>query len=328
MHRDDLALAQVEHIAAVLQLVRTADGDDVVALKLDELAKLHPLPRQLVLPVGVTRKLVHQPPRGALAADHLLQHDAARVADDAKAAVQVHAVLVLLKVVPDHRQATAAQQVLLHQLLRRLHVGAKADAQKSEVAAGGNEVAALQESGRLDLAHHLHTDLEHHVLHQLHLVLALLRAETRHDDAAAGGNLLVAGIDEVGEGAEGVGGGHAGVAPAVSDVDDGAGEDGVDDLRHAHTLDHLTFVVIAQVKLVLLRPGRQVRARSLVLQAAHGQLLQLDASAEVLVHAHRQDLLHSAHLEAVGGEYFPEVTVLLGSLVEVDGFLEKRGARV
>ena len=129
-----------------------------------------------------------------------LEHDAARVREDAEAAVQVHAVLrkshrfegkggrslglhwgmgvrlmmairgaalraagcddahlVLLKVVPDNPEAAGPEQVLVHQLLGSLHVGAEADAQEREVASGGKEVSALEEPGRLDFAYNVQT---------------------------------------------------------------------------------------------------------------------------------------------------------------------------
>ena len=44
VHADDARVAQVEHVAAVLELSIITDGDDVDALVTDELAELHALP--------------------------------------------------------------------------------------------------------------------------------------------------------------------------------------------------------------------------------------------------------------------------------------------
>jgi hypothetical protein len=62
----------------------------------------------------------------------------------------VHAVLVAVKVVADHREAARPQQVAPHELLARLKVGPQADAGHRQIAAEREEVAALQIAGRLD----------------------------------------------------------------------------------------------------------------------------------------------------------------------------------
>lgn len=67
----------------------------------------------------------------------------------------MHAILALLEVVADDRERVGAEQVLAHELLRGLDVGAEADSQHREAAAAGEEVAALEVSWGLDGSHDL-----------------------------------------------------------------------------------------------------------------------------------------------------------------------------
>lgn len=66
-----------------------------------------------------------------------------------------------------------------------------------------------------------------------------------------GACLLVARIHQIGERLEGVGGGQAGVAVRRRDVHGGVDQDGVDQLRDAHVLQHLPHVAVRQVVPVL-----------------------------------------------------------------------------
>lgn len=66
-----------------------------------------------------------------------------------------------------------------------------------------------------------------------------------------GSCLLVAGVDEVGEGLEGVGSAEAGVPVAGANVHGGIDHDGLDQLRDAHVLQDLQLVRVRQVLPVL-----------------------------------------------------------------------------
>jgi len=62
---------------------------------------------------------------------------------------------MLLEVILDHRESACPQQVSVHQLLCRLHVGTQPDAQQGQVLPRGSEVPPLQEPPPLYAADHL-----------------------------------------------------------------------------------------------------------------------------------------------------------------------------
>ena len=95
---------------------------------------------------------VDEAPRRALVAHHVLEHEAAVMGENGEDAVEVHAVLVLIKVVPHNRETGRAEEVRVHELLGGVVVAAEADAEQREVPARREEVAALEEGRRLDAA--------------------------------------------------------------------------------------------------------------------------------------------------------------------------------
>ena len=87
--------------------------------------------------------------------------------------------------------------------------------------------------------------------HEVRLQLALLGTEAAHDDAFAAGDLLVSGVDQVGQGLEGVGCAEPCVPVAGREVHRGVDHQRVCELLDGHVLQHGPLVVISQVCTVL-----------------------------------------------------------------------------
>ena len=66
-----------------------------------------------------------------------------------------------------------------------------------------------------------------------------------------GSHLLVAGVDKVGEGLESICSMQASIPIGRGDVDSRVYEDGVDELRDAHMLQHLPHVLLCHVVPIL-----------------------------------------------------------------------------
>ena len=87
--------------------------------------------------------------------------------------------------------------------------------------------------------------------HEVGLQLPLLGTEAAHDDAFAAGDLLVSGVDQVGQRLEGVGCAEPCVPVAGREVDCGVNHQRVCELLDGHVLQHGPLVVVSQVCTVL-----------------------------------------------------------------------------
>mmetsp|Transcript_17664 Transcript_17664/g.32344 ORF Transcript_17664/g.32344 Transcript_17664/m.32344 type:complete len:308 (-) Transcript_17664:474-1397(-) len=244
---NDPTVPQIQNIASILKLILVADRNDGEALLLHEAREFHALADEGIRTVVLTDVLINETALGTVLTHDVGQHDAAVIAEEGEYAIQVHAILVLIKVVPDNTEPATAQKILFHELLGGGEVGSEANAEESEIRAHGEEIAALEIAGGGDFANHIESELGEAETHHLDFTSALRTAKAAHDNAATSGDLLVPSVNKVGKRLKSIRSGKASVSVARFKADRGINHNSINKLSAAHMLNNFALIFVRKI---------------------------------------------------------------------------------